>query len=62
MKITIEIPDWTEIISVTAIGSPFPTLNASVSAFAVKDGDTVKVPDAGDGCSYPADTGIRPGN
>ena len=48
MEITIEIPDWTEIISVTAIGSPFPTLNASVRAFAVKDGDTVKVPDAVD--------------
>lgn len=48
MKITIEIPDWTKIISVTAIGSPFPSLNASVRAFAVKDGDTVKVPDAVD--------------
>lgn len=47
MKITIEIPDWTEIISVTAIGSPFPTLNASVRAFAVKDGDSVKVPAEG---------------
>ena len=48
MKITIELPEWTEIISVTAIGSPFPTLNASVRAFAVKDGDTVKVPDVGE--------------
>lgn len=48
MKITIELPEWTKIVSVTAIGSPFPTLNASVRAFAVKDGDTVKVPDAVD--------------
>lgn len=48
MKITIEMPDWVEVVSVTAIGSPFPTLNASVRAFTVKDGDTVKVPDSGE--------------
>ena len=48
MKITIELPEWKESISVTAIGSPFPKLNASVRAFAVKDGDTVKVPEVGE--------------
>lgn len=45
MKITIEMPEWVEVVSVTAIGGTFPTLNVSTRAWAVKDGDTVKVQD-----------------
>lgn len=43
MKITIEMPDWVEVVSVTAIGSPFPRINVATKAWAVQDGDTVKM-------------------
>ena len=51
MKITIEMPEWVEVVAVTASGSPCPTLNVSTRAWAVKDGDTVKVQEVEDeGC------------
>lgn len=45
MKITVEMPDWVEIVSLTVVGDPFPQLCLQTAAWAVKDGDTVQVAD-----------------
>lgn len=52
MKIMfIEMPDWVEVVSVTAIGSAFTRDYVAPRAWAVKDGDTVKVQEVEDeGC------------
>lgn len=48
MKITVELPDWAEVVTFSVVGAPFPTLKVRIKATTVKDGDEIKIPDKED--------------
>lgn len=45
MKITVELPDWAEVVTFSIVGAPFPQLRVQVTAATVKDGCKVAIPD-----------------
>lgn len=48
MKITVELPDWAEVVTFSVVGAPFPILKVQTKATTVKDGDDIMVPDLED--------------